>query len=256
MAKSKYEYVKSFELADHLLPHTWIVVRIDGRSFHRFSKDHQFKRPNDEQALRLMNECAKAVMEDISDIVFAYGVSDEYSFVFRKTSSLYERRSSKLMSILASLFASTYVMKWSQFFPDKKLQYAPCFDGRAVCYPTEAILLDYLAWRQVDCHINNQYNTCLWMLVEAGKSSEDAQKILKGTQADYKNELLYTQFGINYSTLPEIFRKGSSLFRRKEEEIVKFKDGLPIKRIRSKVVVEHCDIISQQFWEEHAYIIS
>jgi len=32
----------------------------------------------------------------------------------------------------------------------------PMFDGRAVCYPTDALLRDYLAWRQVDTHINNQ----------------------------------------------------------------------------------------------------
>ena len=35
MANSKYEYVKAFELSDNLLPHTWIVVRIDGRGFTR-----------------------------------------------------------------------------------------------------------------------------------------------------------------------------------------------------------------------------
>ena len=34
MAKSKYEYVKSFERDDSLLPSTYIVVRIDGRGFH------------------------------------------------------------------------------------------------------------------------------------------------------------------------------------------------------------------------------
>ena len=34
MAKSKYEYVKSFEQDDSLLPATYIVVRIDGRGFH------------------------------------------------------------------------------------------------------------------------------------------------------------------------------------------------------------------------------
>lgn len=32
---SRYEYVKSFERADTLLPNTWIVVRIDGRGFHK-----------------------------------------------------------------------------------------------------------------------------------------------------------------------------------------------------------------------------
>jgi hypothetical protein len=35
MAKSKYEYVKMFELDDSALPNTWMVVRIDGRAFHK-----------------------------------------------------------------------------------------------------------------------------------------------------------------------------------------------------------------------------
>lgn len=32
---SRYEYVKSFERDDILLPNTWIVIRIDGRGFHK-----------------------------------------------------------------------------------------------------------------------------------------------------------------------------------------------------------------------------
>ena len=35
MAKSKFEYVRKFERGDACLPNTWLVVRIDGRSFHR-----------------------------------------------------------------------------------------------------------------------------------------------------------------------------------------------------------------------------
>jgi len=35
MAGSKYAYVKNFELADNLLPNTFLVVRIDGHGFHR-----------------------------------------------------------------------------------------------------------------------------------------------------------------------------------------------------------------------------
>ena len=33
------------------------------------------------------------------------------------------------------------------------------FDGRAVCYPDTPTLRDYLTWRQVDTHINNQVYT-------------------------------------------------------------------------------------------------
>lgn len=56
MANSRFEYVKKFELDDSLLPDTWIVVRLDGRGFHKFSDVHGFEKPNDVRALYLMNE--------------------------------------------------------------------------------------------------------------------------------------------------------------------------------------------------------
>ncbi|KAK1259702.1 tRNA(His) guanylyltransferase 1 [Acorus gramineus] len=80
MANSKYEYVKKFELDNQLPPSNWLVVRIDGCSFHRFSAVHEFEKPNDEHALNLMNACASAMLEQFPVIVFAYGVSDEYMF--------------------------------------------------------------------------------------------------------------------------------------------------------------------------------
>lgn len=35
MAKSKYEYVREFETEDKLLPNVFILVRIDGKGFHK-----------------------------------------------------------------------------------------------------------------------------------------------------------------------------------------------------------------------------
>ena len=39
MAKSKYEYVKAFEQCTTLLPNTYMIVRLDGRAFHKFVPD-------------------------------------------------------------------------------------------------------------------------------------------------------------------------------------------------------------------------
>lgn len=39
---------------------------------------HEFDKPNDKTALDLMNECAKAVLEQFPDVMFSYGYSDEY----------------------------------------------------------------------------------------------------------------------------------------------------------------------------------
>lgn len=172
MANSKYEYVRNFETDDKCLLNTWIVVRVDGKGFHKFSEKHNFAKPNDKRALDLMVKSAGRVMDEFKDICVAYGQSDEFSFVFRKETDVYKRRASKLMTYVCSLFSSSYVFFWSSCFDsDTPLKYPPAFDARVVLYPTTANLRDYLSWRQADCHINNLYNTAFWALVLQGKLS-------------------------------------------------------------------------------------
>lgn len=66
------------------------------------------------------------------------------------------------MSLLTSCFTSHYVRLWPQVMgADRPMQASPMFDGRAVLYPSEAVLRDYLSWRQVDTHINNQVSALL-----------------------------------------------------------------------------------------------
>ena len=79
----------------------------------------------------------------------SYGQSDEYSFVFRPDTGVYSRRASKIVTNIVSLFASSYVFHWREFFPDKSLLSPPSFDGRAVLYPSISNMRDYLSWRQV-----------------------------------------------------------------------------------------------------------
>ncbi|PHT31904.1 tRNA(His) guanylyltransferase 2 [Capsicum baccatum] len=142
--KIKPEYLRSFQFESSLMLSTWIVVRVDGCRFHRFCEDNGFQKPNDEQALKLMNSCAVSLLEMFKDIIFAYGVSDEYSFVLKKDSLLYQRWSSKIVSAIVSLFSSMYVMKWKEFFPEE-FKEPPYFDGRSVCCPSSEILRDYLS---------------------------------------------------------------------------------------------------------------
>ncbi|VUZ53723.1 unnamed protein product [Hymenolepis diminuta] len=179
MANSQYTYVRGFEAEVPCLPNTWIVVRLDGQNFHAFTERHCFAKPNDERALRLACASARSVMRRHGDIILAYGQSDEFSFVFRRSTDSFNRRPSKLMTTVASLFASAYVFEWSNYMTDTKLLYPPAFDARVVLYPTTKNLRDYLAWRQVDCHINNLYNTCFWNLVQrGGLTPSDAEKRL------------------------------------------------------------------------------
>ncbi|XP_053321661.1 probable tRNA(His) guanylyltransferase [Spea bombifrons] len=266
MAKSKFEYVREFEVQDTCLKNCWVVVRVDGRNFHRFAENHNFTKPNDVRALQLMNRCAQNVMNELDNICLAYGQSDEYSFVFHKKSNWYKRRASKFMTHVVSQFAASYVFYWKEFFPDQPIQYPPGFDGRVVLYPTEQNLKDYLSWRQADCHVNNMYNMVFWSLVQkGGLTPAQAQDRLRGTLAADKNEILFSEFNINYNNEPLMYRKGSLLVWKKVNEVSKKRIKLPheteekeveVSRCRTKTEVLHCDIIGEQFWEEHPAILS
>ncbi|KAK7750095.1 tRNA-His guanylyltransferase [Diatrype stigma] len=229
-------------------------------------------------ALDLMNAAAKAVMTELPDITIAYGVSDEYSFVFHRSCGLFDRRASKLVSTVVSTFTAYYVHMWSSYFPDTPLSPPlPGFDGRAVCYPSVQNLRDYMSWRQVDCHINNLYNTTFWSLIQlGGMGPKDAEKFLAGTLSAEKNEILFSKFNMNYNNEAEIYKKGSVVFRDYElvdpgnQDVAKAEESLaePLqqsktqdekdKKTRSKarVLVEHLDIIKDDFWDRRPWLLS
>lgn len=202
-----------------------------------------------------MDAAAQAVMVDFPDIRIAFGESDEYSFALHKDTQVYGRRASKLISLITSSFTGNYIRLWPEFLPDIKLQSTPLFDGRAVCYPTEKALRDYLSWRQADTHVNCQYNTCYWALVNSGKSPKEAQETLKGTQTDFKNELLYSTFGINYNKLPAQFRKGSTIIRATTIVTEERENGTTKEKTRMKPTILFIDIIRDQFWNQHPSIL-
>lgn len=154
-------------------------------------------------------------MKNFTEIVIGFGVSDEYSFVFKKNAKLFNRREDKILSCVLSLFSSAFVFHYHNHFPvDKPLKSIPSFDARIVLYPGIEDLKAYLSWRQVDTHINNLYNTTFWALVKkGGLSKTEADIKLKGTLAKDKNEILFTQFGINYNEEPEQFKRGSIMIR-------------------------------------------
>ncbi|KAF4596637.1 tRNA-His guanylyltransferase [Pleurotus pulmonarius] len=289
MAGSKYAYVRNFELPDPLLPGTFLIFRLDGHSFHRFSTEHQFTKPNDVQALMLMDHAARDVMEEYKDIVLAFGESDEYSFLLRKSTSLYNRRESKICSTLTSYFTSCYVFHWREYFPDVPLLYPPSFDGRIVVYPSSREIRDYFSWRQADTHINNLYNTIFWALVQqGGKTTTDAHAALRGTVSSQKHEMLFKSFGVNYNEIDARFRKGSILVRDIEDEptppelpeptpasstagnqshseptsaaetsqkSLKQKKNKAQTKAKTKINLLHCDIIKDEFWDARPHLL-
>ncbi|KAI0649201.1 tRNAHis guanylyltransferase [Trametes meyenii] len=280
MAGSKFAYVRNFELPDPLLPGTFMVLRIDGHAFHRLSTEHDFVKPNDERALQLMDHAARDLMNEFKDIVLGFGESDEYSFLFRKSTALYNRRESKILSMATSLFTSSYVFNWTRYLPNTPLKYCPSFDGRIVLYPAANIVRDYFSWRQADTHINNLYNTVFWALVlKGGQTTAEAHATLRGTVSSQKHEILFSRFDINYNELPAQFRKGSVLVRSEvprgadeENEVPPSSTflgstspnttsaaqgkGKKKARVRTTIELLHCDIIGDEFWNARPNILA
>ncbi|KAI8980123.1 tRNAHis guanylyltransferase [Trametes punicea] len=295
MAGSKFAYVRNFELPDPLLPGTFMVLRVDGHAFHRLSAEHDFVKPNDERALQLMDHAARDVMSEFKDIVLAFGESDEYSFLFRKATALYNRREAKILSTITSLFTSSYVFNWPKYLSDTPLKYCPSFDGRIILYPSAQHVRDYFSWRQADsksslsAHINNLYNTVFWALVaRGGQTTTEAHAALRGTVSSTKHEILFSRFGINYNDLPARFRKGSVLVRAEAHTKPGHQVSEPMdetaadagtsalappntlndatadvqnpkkQKTRTRTTIEllHCDIIGDDFWAARPNILA
>ena len=95
-----------------------------------------------------MNAAAMEVMKSFTEIIIAYGQSDEYSFVFKKSAKCFNRREDKLLSCVISLFSSSYTYLFSDHFKGmSKPMKIPSFDGRIVLYPSLSDLKAYLSWR-------------------------------------------------------------------------------------------------------------
>ena len=90
--------------------------------------------------------------------------------------------------------------------------------------------------------------------------------MLQDTCAAEKNELLFSKFGINYNNLPQLYRKGTTLVwqsaQGKEAEVTQPvsqpDDSMPAtkKQLKPEILVLNVDIIGENFWKEHSFILS
>ena len=254
MSNSRYEYVKEYEIHNTLLKGTFIVVRVDGKGFTKFCQKHNFKKPNDIRCIQLMVSSALSVCESFPEIILAYGCSDEFSFCFKTSANVYQRREQKILSVLVSTFTSAFIFNWPKYFIEPLL-FPAVFDGRVILYPNLDTLKDYFYWRQVDCHINNLYNTTFWLLVDSGMSTDEAHQKLKGSLSKDKHELMFSK-GINYNNIEEVYKKGSIILRfmniTKEENSSKKKKKEKLKEteedisdIIDKIETNKCMILDE-----------
>ena len=82
-----------------------------------------------------------------------------------------------------------------------------------------------------------------------------------------KNELLFSKFDINYNKLPQLYRKGTTVIwqptQAETTQLVEQLDAVEPggsretkKQIKPEIFALNVDIIGEQFWNEHSYILS
>lgn len=182
------------------LPGTWLVLRVDGRSFTRLT-EHRFEKPFDERFHRCMTETAKTLLVELHG-VYAFTESDEISILLPSTSDLFNRKLEKLVSISAGIASACF---------SHSLGELAHFDSRLWLGTTLEQVVDYFRWRQTDatrCCLNGW---CYWTLRKEGKTAKEASQTLLGKGVEEKNEMLF-QRSINFNDLPTWQKRGTGLY--------------------------------------------
>ena len=187
--KIKSNFEDAFRI--HLSRRTHLVIRIDGRRFHTFTK--HLARPYDRRLADALDTAAMALAAEMSGCRLGYGQSDEYSFLLTDFGSPHEKmwfdgNVQKIVSVAASIFTAHFTQA-----------FAPAtFDARVLVIPRRADVEQYFIWRQLDATANS-----LNMLAAAHYSHAE----LLGKSTAEKHDLLHAK-GLNWSHAETAFKRG------------------------------------------------
>ncbi|MBY0508308.1 MAG: hypothetical protein K2X03_30630 [Bryobacteraceae bacterium] len=170
---------------------THLVLRIDGRRFHTFTK--QLARPYDFGLAAALDTAAMALAAEMSGCRLGFGQSDEYSFLLTDFGSEHEKmwfdgNVQKIVSVAASIFTAHFTRAFA----------LATFDARVMVIPRRADVADYFIWRQTDASTNS-----LNMLASAHYAHEE----LAGKSAAEKHDLLHAK-GLNWAKQETSFKRG------------------------------------------------
>jgi tRNA(His) guanylyltransferase len=172
----------------------YVVVRVDGRGFHTFTK--ALERPYCRPLADALDRAALHACQEMIGCRFAYGQSDEYSFLLtdldKDDSPLwFDGNVQKIVSVAASLFTAGFNQAFAADRP-------AVFDARVLVIPQQSEAGKYFLWRQLDASANS-----LNMLASAHYSHAE----LLGKSTAEKHELLHAK-GLNWATHSTDFKRG------------------------------------------------
>ena len=228
LANRMKEYEKRNQY--YLQKRTPVAIRVDGRSFHTFTKG--FQRPFDDVLMKTMQETAKYMCENIQGAKFAYVQSDEITIILvdydtLETDCWFNYRTDKLCSIAASMATMAFNkifkenvetfeinnIKVIKYMEDEKknktinlidtyykaIEKGAMFDARCFNIPKEEVT-NLIYWRQLDAARNS-----IQMVGQANFSHKE----LQNKTCNMIQDMLHEQKGINWNDFPTYQKRGS-----------------------------------------------
>ena len=232
-----------------ITPDTYIVVRLDGRSFTKLTKETcKFEAPFDERFRDMMANVTKYLMENSGfKVVYGYTQSDEISLLLQKDDNTFGRKVRKINTTLAGEASAAFTILLAGLPGVPNV--IGTFDCRVVPLPNMEKVCDYFCWRQEDAYRNSLNSWCYWTLRKEGWSVHKATNELKGKGIAYKNELLF-QREINYNDLPSWQKRGIGFFFSEEErEGFNPKTGEKVMTKRRVLMTDYELPIAQEYRE-------
>jgi tRNA(His) guanylyltransferase len=204
-----------------------LVVRLDGKSFHTFTKGLQ--RPYDIRLTTLMQLVTTALVDRFQALV-GYTQSDEITLVwYVKIDDTkeypFDGRFQKLESLTAAYATAVFNKELAASIPEKADQ-TPIFDARAFVVPTLREAYHAVLWRQQDATKN---------AISMAAHAHFSHKSLQGLHGPEMQEKLFAEKGINFNDYPYFFKRGS--FVKRVKVFKPIDDDLKAKLVAKGVMV-------------------
>lgn len=178
-----------------------IVLRLDGRAFHTWSKGLQ--RPFDPSLAQAMKDTTAYLVQE-TNALCGYTQSDEISLLLLTTHSqqqhYFDGKIQKLISVSAAeatLFF--HQRKQSLPFPERQQHLNAYFDCRFFQVPTISEAVNYFFWREQDAIRNSVAMLC---------QSHFSLKALQGKNTPIMKQMLLEK-GIDWLKIPSYHQSGS-----------------------------------------------
>jgi tRNA(His) 5'-end guanylyltransferase len=236
------------ETKNVLMPLLPVIIRLDGKSFHNFTRG--LERPYSAGLSNLMIETTKLLVDE-TNANCGYTQSDEITLGFynpeMKKQIYFAGKIFKICSILASKCTLFFNNNIEKFLPKGYREKNPVFDCRVFNVPTLEDAKDAFLWREIDAIKNSITMAALAKFSTKqiyGKKSHEKIKMLK-------------EVGVNWHDYADQFKRGTYIqkFHKERKFTTEEIELLPLKheaRSNPDITVKRTDfrVLDMPFLKE------